>query len=366
MFKKRKFQLLGLAALMTVLGSVVISCGDDTAATQSYTGPGSEFGIVLNGDGTFVVTKKSSIGGTTTLTVNGTYSRLSTGFVKLTVTSSDPVDQVPAGETAYGLEIPGLAFLLKPAGSDANIIPMVVSGDCPTADMSMNWIQVETDDSQIATSTSSDYYGTFTYTHSTTSASLPAKYNLVNTTSLGSSSIGTLTCSAGTATVSGADMFLTGQGGAIVHTNTSSTSADGMIVAMPNGTLTTTTALEGSYSGLVFDKAQTSSGSNANRIFPVSVTLTASTSTTITGVATKFSDVETLPTVASDATLSLTSVDSPSAGFIRGTITIASSTTNLVCMAKTDVVGSGKNMLFCIGQSPNSSTKHFNILLVSR
>ena len=93
-----------------------------------------EWSISLNSSAsTFTVTGPSS------LTVTGTYSTLSSGLLKLTVSTSSSPSPSP-GDEAYGLLIDGLVFFLKPMEADSGIIPMLVSGTCPSSNFTMNWV----------------------------------------------------------------------------------------------------------------------------------------------------------------------------------------------------------------------------------
>ena len=50
-------------------------------------------------------------------------------------------DEKPSvGDQAYGVDIPGVVFLLKPLEANSEIVSMVSKGSCPTGDFNMNWI----------------------------------------------------------------------------------------------------------------------------------------------------------------------------------------------------------------------------------
>jgi hypothetical protein len=362
-FTRNLFALFALFVMPVML--YVAACGSKTPE-YSYAGPGSKWGVTLKEDGTFTITHAPDTQSDIDMTVNGTYTRLSTGFVKLVVTSATGTNAPDAGEEAYGLEIPGFAFMLKPVGDDTNVIPMVASGSCPTSDLAANWIILEKSNTSNATNSSQDWYGTFTHTVSTNTSNVATKYSLVNTTDLGSTALTGTTCEAGIMHLESdnVDMFLTSGNGAIVHTNIGNPTDDSFIVAFPSETISSATALDGSYAGIVFDKSA-SSGSE-NRIFPMNVTFTASSATAASAVGTKLTNVETGETDTGSATISLTSFNSPSAGFARGTITADSATGNVVCNVNTNVQSTGKKVLFCIAQSPGNNTKFFNFLAVSK
>ncbi len=368
---KRVFSFLTVVAL--VAGALVFNqgCGkasaDATKVTQSYGGPGSEFKATLNPDGTCQVTHAPSVGAAVDLTVVCTFVRLATGYVKLTVVSSSgtATDKPAAGVQAYGLEIPGFAFLMKPIGSgDSHIIPMVVSGSCPTANFSANWVLGEKRDDDDALQTTNDYFGTFSYNATTGAGTIPTKYALAGPfTSLtgGAGVTGLSACANGQMNFTGGSMWLTQQGGALVHSTNGVENEDQIIIAMPQSTLTTA-ALAGNYGGLGFDK----NGGSGQKVFPITGVATATDANTLTIVGTKVSDIETGAVTSDQATVTLTALNSPSAGFMTGVVTQGALTGKMACMGAANVVSSGKNMMFCIGQSPNQNSKIFNILLVSK
>src|SRR5690349_19302549 len=95
---------LGAALLLSAL----TGCGGGSAGGRSYAGAGSDWRWTLGGNGTFTGTERSS-----NSTVSGTYVTTSTGFQKMTVTSSS--GNAPAvGSVFPGLEVPGFAMIFAP------------------------------------------------------------------------------------------------------------------------------------------------------------------------------------------------------------------------------------------------------------
>lgn len=337
----------------------------DAAIVYQYAGPGSSWTVDLYDDATFIITHAPSLGEAIDMTINGTYARFDTGFLKLTVTTATgTADDLPvAGAEAYALEVPGFAFILKPIGDDSEVIPMVTAGDCPVEDVVANWIHVKMRDGADATSTEQDFFGTFAYEVATGIPSLPTKYSLESFTALGSGTLSAGTCADGIMEVDEAVMYLTSQGGAIVHANAESETEDSFIFAFPaEENLDSGEDLAGDYAGLVFDSAV---AEGQDSLFPVAITITG-TVTTVTGTGTQLTDVETGAVGTGTASISLTALNSPSDGFMTGTITIATQTGDLACMATLDVEGTGKNTINCIAQSPSDNTQYFNILMVSK
>lgn len=339
-----------------------------TTPDYSYAGAGSKWGATMKGDGTFSMTHAASATAAVDTTITGTYLRNATGFLSLTVTGGTGDNAPTAGETAFGLEVPGFALLIKPAGGDSNLIPMVASGTCPTADFDANWLMVKRNSGTAADNQPSnatiDWYGTFNYATATGIASIPTKYNLTDAigaiTSLGSNGLPGATCSDGIMTVgtgdSTATMYLTNAGAALVHM----IGSDGIIFGFPKSTITTASSLAASYAGLVFD----SGASSGSRIFPVSVAVTESGGT-LTGTATKLTDVVAGTTDAAQVTLSLTNMDTPTAGFMRGTVTMGGQSGAMACVAVKDAASSGKNLISCVAAKPGDATSYFNVLMRS-
>jgi hypothetical protein len=76
--------------------------------------------------------------------IEGTFETLPSGFLKVTITKSEPVsDEIPTDGTAwfYAMEIPGMAMVIKPEGSiKGDIIAMVPQGDCASIPGTYNYI----------------------------------------------------------------------------------------------------------------------------------------------------------------------------------------------------------------------------------
>ena len=116
---------LGLAALLGVNGCGG-SLGSSAPAARAYLGtqgPGDVWTWNIN-NGAFTASNQ-----TKGYTYSGTEAALPTGFMKLTISNStDP--GVTAGQSAYALELPGTALILKPAGDDTN--PPIITGSIGT------------------------------------------------------------------------------------------------------------------------------------------------------------------------------------------------------------------------------------------
>ena len=345
---------------------ILFSCSSDSdSTTYSYNGPGSTYSLELDTDGTFELTESDS-----SLEVYGTHTTLDSGFTKMTVTSASGTDAPSAGDEAYGIDVPGYVFLLKPLETDADIISMVASGECPTDDFSANWIVTSIEDGQNfedscdATATNGvDALGTFIYDHSESLGSLPTKYNICGDT-LGSYELGTFTCSSGLATIDDADLYLTEMGGILVNINSDDDDDSHIIVALPSNTIDDTADFDGDYIGLIL-----TNDSSTSTTYPISATFESSTNQfTFDEIDPDTNEIITTNDVNGVSTFS--SLNTPNDGFISGTFYLDSATSDtykLICSTSVDIFSTGKNFLFCIGQTPDSGSDNmFNALLISK
>jgi len=296
------------------------------------------------------------------MTVNGTYVVLSTGFLKLTVTSATGTDAPTAGDQAVALEVPGYAFMLMPMDPNSDqLIPMISAGECPTSDVTGNWVIVNGDTNRDATSTTQDYFGTFAFDVTSGTASLPSMYALdSNFTPVTPGTLPPGTCANGIMDLTTAVMYLTSNGGAIVHTgaDTASELDDNVIFALGPKAITSISNLDGNFAGILFDD----NNAGGAKISPVSMSCTSGSCS-----ASIVSDITTGVTSGGSVTINLDgTVDALGIGFVTGTIADSGSTPgNLACMVDIDVLGAGKKIISCVGQSPGDNTKMFNVLFTS-
>lgn len=365
--------------LVASISAGILSCGGDSGSTtttngtsdtgQSYFGPGSTWNINLAADSTFTITYAATIGADVSLTVTGTYERLASGYLHLTVADSEGVDGPSAGDEAWALEAPGYAMLLKPMDASSDqIIPMLASGSCPSGDFSANWVIVKKANASDATDSGRDWFGSFQWTQQTSTATLPTKYALDNAFTAVTEGGGAMTgtCSEGIMTIdenndmtADAAMYLTSNGGAIVHTSLTSPSDASFIFGLTQKEISSVANLQGNYAGILFDENM----SDGSKINPVSFVCDANGQCSGALVL----DVETGETSTGNdtVTVNLANPDTLGDGLITGTIT-SDGTGNLACMVDIDVLSSGKKIISCVGQSPGDQTRMFNVLLVSK
>ena len=362
------FDILKKTIIFIIISTVVISlfsaCNDSdspsfSTSNQNYNGPGSKWDVTLRQDSTFTITMRPEVSSAVALTVNGIYERLASGFLKLTVTSSQGQNGPSAGDMAWALEVPGYALLLKPMDSSSDqIIPMVAASECPTNDFDANWVLVKKANNADADDENRDFFGTFSYTAATGTATLPSMHALAgNFKALVPNPLGAGTCANGIMEVDDAVMYLTSNGGAIVHTSVSDPNDASFIFGLTQKAITNIANLDGEYAGILFDDNEQS----GDKIVPVSMSCTGGncTGTIVTNITTGAVSAESV-------TIDLTgTVDALGSGLITGTITDGLSG-NLACMADFNVANSGKQIVSCVGQSPGENTKMFNVLFASK
>ena len=358
--KKSTFTLISIVCSCVLL----FACGggdddDSSAAVASqYAGPGSKWDVVLNDDNTFTITRRPSLSEAIDLTVEGSYQSLASGFLLMTVASATGTDAPSAGDTALALEAPGYAFFLMPLGGDGDqIIAMVTAGECPSADIDANWVTVKASANTDASATDRDFFGTFNFDVDQSIATLPSRHALSNGfPDQGIHQLDSGTCGEGIMEVDDAVMYLTSNGGAIVHTGIQDTDDANFIFALSQSGITAIANLDGNYSGLLFDDNLAS----GQKIALVSMSCASGN---CTAQIVEDAQAGTLSTESVSIALDGT-VDELGNGLVTGTIS-NNGTGNLACMADTSVLDTSRKMISCVGQSPGDQTKLFNVLFVS-
>ncbi len=376
-FFKKSLLALSIAALT---GSVLTGCGgssSDTGDTNNvsvnnstdYNGPGSKWDLSMNDDGTFHIDHRPDLNSAIDYTVDGTYTRHDSGFVSLTVTGGTGLDAPTAGSEAWALEVPGYAVMLKPVDSD-QLVAMVKAGECPTGDIDANWVIVKQDTSggfADADNSGRDFAGTFHFDYASQTPSLPAKKSLTDghpTVTGGGIDPGEVTCEDGIMNVPGAAMYLTANGGAIVHTDGMSPgdeTDDSFIFGLAQKSITHINDSDGEYAGMLFDDNM----DNNQKIHPVALSC-------ISGSCTGYlvTDITTGAVTSDSVSVTLSTINDIGGdvlnGFMTGTISDGFGSGNMICMADPDALGTGKKIVSCVGQSPGDNRHMFNVLFVSK
>ena len=361
----QRLLLCGLAALPLACGADEAPSGgsmssDDSQTstsipTHTYSGPGSFYRATLDDDGEFTIEVSDAFDTPVLMTITGTYVRLPTGFLQLTigaVTSSVSGAPIP-GDTAHALELPGFALFLNPAGS-SEVIPMLITDACPTADFGANWIMVRGEDGRDATHPDREWFGTFSYLHGAApEARIPSRRNLSDLSPLldAPAAIEVDGCTTGHLPVREngrltANMWLT-NGGAIVETFVSDGTQQ-TLVAMRQPASVAMTDLSGDYAALfVGDDVQAGK-----------VMLDQNGS----GSASVLDDVTSTQTPTTSLPLTLSPAASMGDGWLAGQL---DGQRNIACSALPDAGESNRTVMVCIGQDPDDATKPIAILMAS-
>ncbi|MCO4763482.1 MAG: hypothetical protein KC502_18340 [Myxococcales bacterium] len=325
---------------------------------NSYAGPGSDWVLEVKDDNKVTMMEKDS-----KLTIEATATLKPSGFYEL-VADSVQGSGVSKGDKAYGIEVPGVTYLLKPFKSD-QLIPMVQHGKCPTADYTANWVAVNLGDDDKPGE--AGVFGTYKYTHANTSSALPTQYNFKGDSAGKSMPLGTHQCKDGLAVIKDSaaggsiGLYLTANGGAAINTNIDDDAKAWHVIALPAQKLDAASvkALTGDFVGLVF----------ANDVLlPVNAKSDGSGEVDVATVNPDTGKPEAIDGVEIDSTIEFGDLNVPDDGFTVGSID-GSDTDLLACMINTNASGSGKSIIFCTGVMVDEKTKEaelFNMLLVTK
>jgi len=130
-------------AASLIAGAWIYGCGGGgatVAATRSYLGtqaPGDVWTWDIKTD------SFSAKNETTNTTYEGTSEKLSNGFLKLTLTGTNSLSAA-AGESAYAIELPNTAVIVKPAGADTQppIVCAALGGNPAGPTASFNYVAI--------------------------------------------------------------------------------------------------------------------------------------------------------------------------------------------------------------------------------
>ncbi|HEX7928073.1 MAG TPA: hypothetical protein VF678_10805 [bacterium] len=302
--------------------------------------------------GTFHFTHAPDLASAVDAYVDGSYTKYSTGFMKLTVTATN-ADGVNVDDEVAALEMPGVVVFAAPFGGDGSITVLIPTGSCPTSTMNLGWVKSRVKSTWAVTD---DVFGKFRYVPAATSEDMPeafvdSKYQLddgadggITAVTTTPSSLGTASCSGGKMQIDGVDIFLNSAGGALAHDTSSS---DEIIAAMPLSGPISGTSIGGDYAGVAFED-----GGN-NTPFNVSITGGGTASGTGTPI-----DIVTGSSTGSAGTLSLTA--GPFAGSLVGNLNGES----LACMGLLNAGDSGKTVMTC--GSMTNTPHYFSLFMVEK
>lgn len=342
----------------------------DSAAVVSHYA-GWSWDVKLKDDDTFVVAYADSLDDGVQQTVWGSYDRLDSGFLSMTVDSADGTDAPSAGEQAYALDIPGLAFVLHPqseehADPSDELHIMVAAGECPTSRMDGNWVMMKDTEQIPANDPEAPFFGTFDFDLSNQYADLPILYALTEFNPAGETEpTQEATCTNGIVDAPNTDLYVTASGIMAARLETSEQHRK-YIFGLPNEQTESLDALDGEYAGLVYNNHDDPS----HKVMPVHVSCEGGT---CTGV--DVTEIKTGDEASSDpAKISFNAVNSPELGMVTGTITTSSTEeptdktsapSHIACAASTKGLDTDRNILSCVGMTPDNPERMFSVLLTS-
>lgn len=303
-----------------------------TLTTSSYQGPGSKWTASFSGSSftiTYDLNDDGDITDASEFSVTGTYQEYSNKFRKLTVSSVENAGGGPnvpsVGAQAYGIEIPGFAFFLKPLSTtSSDPIVMLYSGTCPSVGFTGNWIAAKFGTGQpLATS---DIMGSATATISGATRTMAITHRRFDTGAalMSSGTVGMLSCTNGRQefddnmdTVGDGTMYITSSGGALVNTPGS------LIFAQPafGSSDPTATDWDGTYSGIGFSESGT------DKSFPFRLTLSGTS-----GSGQQLTDVEMDTAGGGAATIASFAAHAGTNGLLSGTIDVGNGAQPFNCL----------------------------------
>lgn len=311
-----------------------------------YRGMGSVYDVVLGNDGTFTLEVREKLGTPVTLTMNGIFQRLSSGFVQLTVTSARGPNAPTSGEQIYGLEVPGAFFVLK--DMNAGLTPMIIGDSCPTMDFTANWVTVRLGPSSDVSAINS--YGTFDYEAATGTLTNTSGYSFSdNGQTETDESLGSGTCSDGIMSVDGMTVFLTSSGEAIIDRD------HGEVAVATLQTPIESKDLKGNYLGGLIDH-----GSGLG--FPFQLEMDGEGR----GQGQRITDWRTGETGSPVISFEFSNENVPQDGFIQVSFNISFNSLQMTCSVVKNIAASKRDGILCLGPSPINKAKLLSAFLISQ
>jgi hypothetical protein len=308
----------------------------------------------------FIGTDKTFSASNTTLGVSiaGTYSRLESGFLKMTVQSSTGTNgSFPVGTAIYGLDIPGWMFVAQTspvAHSKNGVFAADTIATCSDSDLSLHWTFTQWPSGMKIATFGTPVAGTFHWDHQKSTATLSSTYDLsgASISSLsgvsgiaGSCSNGTYSFPA-TSNFPQASFYLARSGGGFFS---SDSGVDG--IAVSTTTLTSAKEFSRNWSGFVF----TASSGNDQSIWPIRATISASGQVSARGVSSVDLINDDPSTILAEATIDV--MDQPEPGFFKASVKSHGS------LIGTALCESDGTVIVCSGTGTSDSDSPFNVIM---
>lgn len=346
-------------------GVTIWSCTNnklDRPETTTYTGPGSFYSMVMNNDGTFTVSVKENYSDASAfMTIEGTFESVGNGVTEYTVesaTTTGPASEAPQkGDKAYGMEAIGFGMFLLPLGGN-EVIPMMIQGDCPTADFTANWVTAQNTGGSDSTDVNSDFFGTFSYNGTTGEGEVVKKRNLVDfaqVTGGGSGVFSTESCEDGFLQISAGDdtanMWLTANGGAMVETFFEG-QRNSTIFALPRDS-NELADLEGTFRGIVVNNGGDPTSDSENLFAELEFDGSGN------GTGRQITSINPWELGDEGVVFSLEKNSSVGSGWYTGTMEFSEggspTTANVGCAFTQNLNDSGQDIMLCTAQQPEGT-----------
>jgi len=206
--------LIVVSLVLSAAALLFIACSSNSSSdsgssstTRNYLGtqsPGDVWSwtIITDGSGNGTFTARNETLGRD---YSGSVSTMSNKFLKLLVsaTTDTTITSLPAN--AYALEVPDTALIVKPAGSDSDVIVGVAQGECPTQSAGYNIVEMPQPGWNYLANAA---YETADVTISGTSLDASVTSYLISGAGTGTKSVTGMTCSGGRITKAGDDMVI--------------------------------------------------------------------------------------------------------------------------------------------------------------
>lgn len=379
---------LGLFAATAALALFLSACGGGsgsnsnttttatTTTSNSYQGAGSDWSIKSSSDGTCVLTEKTS-----SLTINATCKKLTSGFTEIAVTSATggntSIVAPSVGDKTYAYEISGYMMpFIAPEGGKKKVIPAVLSGTCSTT-LSHNFI---VSFAQTTSATNSDFsnWGAYGKYSTTDGKNLKMTIYKSDGTPMKDGSNADIVdktfpidiagnCTAGKSTITDSsknettNFYLTQNGGAILYQDRSNStdtytagSVENDFMLPVDSSISNLTSLDGDYIGFVV----TGNGRTSYINTPVAVKASSGTFT----VSSLSADTS---TTASASHSSFVLGDAKTPGLYKTSLTHTNQG-NIGCAATLNA--GGKKVVICGGLDPADADKKtlYSAILTSK
>ena len=358
----------------------------DSVHARTYSGPGSFWSATFSEDeGTFHIEMSDNVGEPIIMVLEGSFEEHN-GWKVLTIESATDIDGAPeVGSKAIGIEVPGFAFMMRPVDAEHNsVIPMLVQDDCPQEDETLNWMVAQGFSIQDASSTASDFFGTYSYDYIEHTVELGTSYALEGHTALddGGQVMTPDACSGGVMTFSmdGApveglppiNLWMVPGGGIveIFHPSMDGSSVEKQTIFALHAEELSLSDLAGStFIGMHFsaptaaDLEQAEAGEIAiGQIREIEVLFDDSG----VGSGAEIADVESGIYGDSAGELVVEQLNYPGNGFFTATLNEDDFSGRVSCSMATGMGEAGQSMISCIGQDPSDNSSAFTMVLASQ